>query len=610
MSCSQSSSKEDAADTGNDQTDDSLPDIKFDSFDFASDQKDSADIKDSAPESFEAEQKTDSSDAELSINEDISSDDSVQPEDIEEEDFFEPYDTGPGTPKITAIPAMMDFGYLQYGDKLQLPVTIKNDGDGTLIIDKIVYLGGQEFQIDPSVPGVKKSETKIEYKFSPKKELLPQETFVVKATFSPLAQKEASATMTVYSNDPSYTSGYKVTFLGNKKMPCVSLSKNTIDFGTQTIGQVLSETVTISSCSSLELEIYEISLLNKGGNNFLIDFSQFPDKKPPSEESPVKLGVGKSVNLIVKLTATAPSLFDNEGKPVPWEDEIKIVSNTFVGNDFVELSGTVLEKKCSYPVIFSQQPDTIEAGTLIWLTAEKSYSPFGDISTYSWAVEQPANSKAEFLPAANLLKAGIAPFFEGKYKVKLSVADSKGNASCSEAVKEFNVTYKEGMFIELMWKTPGDTNLSDSGPGAGADLDLHYLHPKTTNWYDQKLDCYWYTASFSPTGKCEWGSPSPFVFDDPFLLSNSDDGNAPEIIYQLECEWMWKDPYKIGVHYWDAYGHGNSNATLRIYRNGILLFDSGIKNLAQKDLWLYAKVYCDPFKIEIVNSVTPNFQGI
>lgn len=145
--------------------------------------------------------------------------------------------------------------------------------------------------------------------------------------------------------------------------------------------------------------------------------------------------------------------------------------------------------------------------------------------------------------------------------------------------------------IELTWFAPGDPDPTDSGPEAGPDLDLHFMHPYAADWFDQPFDCFW----FNPNPN--WGSFDPAVDDDPSLLLDSTDGSGPE---RLEYQTMEVDTlYRIGVHAWSDHGFGPIEATLVVSLGGELIYETSV-TLKSQDFWEVATLHWPSGDLEVL----------
>jgi hypothetical protein len=148
-----------------------------------------------------------------------------------------------------------------------------------------------------------------------------------------------------------------------------------------------------------------------------------------------------------------------------------------------------------------------------------------------------------------------------------------------------------GVHCELTWTTPGDANQRDSGPGLGADMDLHFLHPLATGsdvdgdgqpdgWFDPTHDLFW--ANMHPT----WETSDPAACG-PSLDLDDTDGSGPE---NTNVEpFRNGGVYRVGVHYWDEHGFGPSRPRVKCHMGGTLVIDSDLEALGRSmhpgDLW-------------------------
>ena len=190
----------------------------------------------------------------------------------------------------------------------------------------------------------------------------------------------------------------------------------------------------------------------------------------------------------------------------------------------------------------------------------------------------------------------------GEYTYCLDVCDAQhcsNDAQCATTACKKVTVFPCGpaLHVELTWETPGDLDPTDTGPDAGADLDLHFLDPQATGpdldgdgqpdgWFDLVNDTFW----FNP--QPDWGSADPNAGDNPGLDRDDSDGWGPENLnYQPPSG---SGVYRIGVHDWDDHGFGISYPRLKVYIWGQLVFDRNLKDLGQPlltcDLWEAATV--------------------
>jgi hypothetical protein len=167
------------------------------------------------------------------------------------------------------------------------------------------------------------------------------------------------------------------------------------------------------------------------------------------------------------------------------------------------------------------------------------------------------------------------------------VWDEANAESCVVAERQVQVTADEAIHIELVWDTPNDPDQTDEGPEAGADPDLHFLHPWATGldvdedgapdgWFDIPFDTFWNNP------QPDWGVRDDGA-DDPGLDRDDTDGAGPENI-NLDLPEVGVT-YRVGVHVWNDHGFGPSIATVRVYVDGILVYETAGTPIVHHDLW-------------------------
>ena len=249
--------------------------------------------------------------------------------------------------------------------------------------------------------------------------------------------------------------------------------------------------------------------------------------------------------------------------------------------------GTCVGAPCPVPMIDCEEGYFALPGTLLHLSAEGSYSPYGEIVGWTWSVDGPPESINAAMPMAPAKEIEFLIDAAGTYVFHLDVVDETGETSCAMATHQVKAISEQGILVELVWHTPGDPDETDTGNGAGSDLDLHFLHPwaggpdvdgdgQPDGWYDQPFDCFWFNAH------PEWGSFDPDIDDNPELFVDDTDGAGPEgILLTIPDD----GTYTVGVHYWDTHGYGAAEATVRVYVGGELAYESPATWLDDSDMW-------------------------
>lgn len=249
---------------------------------------------------------------------------------------------------------------------------------------------------------------------------------------------------------------------------------------------------------------------------------------------------------------------------------------------------------CPSPVITVQEGDEVIPQTVLHLSGTQSTSDNGPVASYAWTVDQPAGAVGQFSPSVSAASPTFTVSLAGTYVFTLAVVGPNGPVvGCPNATFTVIVLTDNAIEVELVWDTPNDLNKTDTGPYAGADLDLHFAHQFAVGvgdndydgeidpWFDSYYDCF--SSNLSPN----WGDFHYSAGDDPSLNDNVD-GSKPESI-SLDIPETGRS-YKVGVHYWDDHGFGPSLATVRVYIFGALAaeFESG--SMHSGDFWGVATV--------------------
>jgi hypothetical protein len=210
--------------------------------------------------------------------------------------------------------------------------------------------------------------------------------------------------------------------------------------------------------------------------------------------------------------------------------------------------------------------------------------------TYKWTVKQPPGSYQQFQPAADFPNPTFAANVAGEYQFCVTSYDANGIPACGPLCETVLVVPNVAVHVELTWDTPNDLDQSDTGPGKGADMDLHFASYKATTgpdkdcdgvgdpWMNNPYDCFWFNQA------PEWGSADPAVHDNPTLDLDDADGAGPENLNLEQPEGTLAAPiwYAIGVDYFNDHGFGQSLANVKVYLYGALAV--GIDKV-QMDPW-------------------------
>lgn len=265
-------------------------------------------------------------------------------------------------------------------------------------------------------------------------------------------------------------------------------------------------------------------------------------------------------------------------------------------------SDLVTKAGCPTPVILVKEGEEVRPQVVIHLHGEQSLASTGLITSYKWSVEQPANNTAQFVPDNRNPTPTHMVDVSGTYRYCLDVCDAQrcsNEPGCgTTACRNVAASCRNAIYCELTWDTPGDPNQFDEGPGAGADMDVHFLDPradgpdlnndgKGDGWFDPQYDVFW--GNMNPV----WGvSHLPGSSYGARMYGDDTDGAGPEAVYIDIPEAV--GIYRIGVHYWADHGYGYSVPSVKCYVAGSLVFDRDLaymgRHLSACDLWEVATI--------------------
>ena len=488
-------------------------------------------------------------------------------------------------PVMVVEPTAVEFAMVALGEVSQQIMAVKNEGLSDLLVDGVLLDGSEQFvaEIDGVQIVAKGSSDKVAV--DPPLTVAPGESAEVVVLFAPLESNPATARLTLYSNDPSKQEGLEIHITGNESVPGLCVNPSKVHFGGKIIGKESLLPVELMACGVSTLQIYDVRLGDQSSADFDVDLT--PLEKVPSLDQPLTIPIGASVVVNVVFTPAIVSPVGEDGALVMSKGMLVIESNALVPVKEVPLTGAGVELDCPTAIIKSAEGDEVIPQTVMHLFGDESYAGGGEIKKWEWAVEQPAGSQSVFVPSYTFPNPTFEANVAGVYKFSLTVYDGSGVPSCFPATYEVVVIPDEAIHIELLWHNPDDPDETDFGPEAGADLDLHFVHRwaggpdldgdgKPDGWYDIPFDCFWFNAHPN------WASYDPSVDDDPGLDRDDTDGAGPEIV---NLDIPENETYRVGVHYANAHGYGESFATIRVYIYAQLAFEVTDVMLEQQDMW-------------------------
>lgn len=199
---------------------------------------------------------------------------------------------------------------------------------------------------------------------------------------------------------------------------------------------------------------------------------------------------------------------------------------------------------------------------------------------YVWDVELPSTS-ASSLSVTDQREVSLFLSAVGTYRVLVEVMIGEQVVNCETASAQVVAQPGEDIYVEMTWTTPGDPDPDDTGPGTGADVDLHMLRNVSgACWGDIPEDCHW--RNRAP----DWGVVGG-AEDNCSLDIDDDDGWGPESAALNRPQNVM---YSIGVHYFKDWDFGESTVQVNVYIFGILVYEAERTLNAEQEFWHVADI--------------------
>ena len=511
-----------------------------------------------------------------------------------------------GKPKLKVTPTDVVFDYVQVGKTDTRPLTLTNVGDAPLVVDRIDFAADAGFSLQV---GTATHQPGTAVTFSPPLELAPGISQQLTVGFAPVDDKQKKGSLLVQSNDTAWVGGAPVVLGANSKVPCILVPQApAIQFGAALVAADLSRDVTMTNCGTEVLTITSVAFKPGGSSDFTLDWTAALQKAPgldpklgPSVATPITLKVNESITVQAHYSPSAVSPLDPSTQAqTPSQATLVIASNAVPVE--VQCQGTGVKQTCPQAKITVTEGEEVVPQTVLHFKGDQSVAPGGgSIVKYKWTVQsQPEGSKQAFVPSSTFPNPTLTANAAGAYTVCLEVTDQNDQKSCDPACVTVAVLPSDQLHVELLWSTPADKDETDTGPGAGSDMDLHFAHQLAVG---ADVDCDgvgdpWFVGgvdgfdTFWLNPNPNWGSQSPTVPDNPSLDLDDTDGAGPENLNLAQPEGSAANPvfYSIGVHYWNDHGFGLSYATVRIFILGTLAIEYKDVEMKMFDMWYVGKL--------------------
>ncbi len=525
-------------------------------------------------------------------------------------EFLLKLDTKSGAARIV-IPELVEFGQVPPDTSVCKEFKVTNSGDAVLEIKKIEFFADSVFSLETKLnDGTAKVYKPGELvQFEPALTVASQASHDMKVCFAPKDPNKKQGSLTFVSNDPKPMKEGVVQILANAKVPCMQLEPaGKLSFGGVKLGEPAVREVKIKACGGADLIVDKIDFGDAGNSNeFTLKFdktaAKFPSVDPKS--GPTKTGQlvvpvnGEAVFEVVYTPEDESPKDPDTNEPMQDTAEIKVTSNAFQAKNSILAEGIGVVSTCPSAKISIKEGEEVVPQTVLHLKGDGSTGSGGAaIKTYKWTAKQPGGSTQVFLPGSNFPNPTFTANAAGEYVFCLEVTDANNQKSCAPACVTVLVIPEEAIHVELLWNTPADPDQSDSGPAAGADMDLHFAHylaggldidcdGKKDPWFANPFDTFWF--NHNPN----WGSASPTADDDPSLDLDDTDGAGPENLNLAHPEGSIKKAafYHVGVHYWNDHGFGSSQAQVNVYIFGVLAVQITGVTMDPLDMWYVGKIH-------------------
>ncbi len=457
---------------------------------------------------------------------------------------------------------------------------VENYGEDPFVVDDVAITSGSDFEVtfpdgrneDGSFPPRDEDATSIDGAT-----VEPGEMMYLRVWFTPEDDEPSDGTMTIYS-DVAGDEEVEVNLVGNYRPGCMQTSASEgIDFGAVTIGESAQRTVTITNCSlSGELEIHALAISESADGAYSIREDSYPGDLPGSV---LKLEAKQTVTFVVEYSPEDEEVDEGELLLSTTDQHFPQLRAPLTGHGSTEACPTaeieVFGQTVADGEVEVRPLETVE------LSGQASSHPDGAaIEEYQWALidkPAPAHPLVDFFSPAQV-SPELFVDVGGTYRVELNVVDAEGNSSCSPAVVDLKAVPDGDIYLELTWHPVFTT---DTERGEGTDVRLHYVHPNG-----------------------DWGSPEWSIFqsvakeDEPprswdgghvEMVSTDMWGEFPETIrHDAPQEGLF---YDVGAYFNYDFTMGTTDATLRVFFDGILAFEHADRRLYELgELWYAGQV--------------------
>lgn len=428
-------------------------------------------------------------------------------------------------PELVLSPEALDYGRVVVAYDAAAPLALINTGDAALEVTGAVAEGAP-FSVVGEGPW----------------EVAPGERTTLDVLFAPPSYLPYSGVLTLQSNDPERPS-VEVGLSGegvDGPVPQLAVDPLALDFGTVPPGEVGLATARITNAGDGELWVLASAL--EGSSAFQLSADPAGSTVSPGGDSTV---------LVVEYRpATADgdsgAVLLTTNDPASPAARVQLLGNG--GGDY------------AFPLAIIEGPTSGGLREEVALSGAASYDPEGrGLVGWIWTLPgRPGGSSAGL--ATHDDEALLFLDSAGTFEVWLQVVNGDG-VSSAPATHRVSAAPSAGLHVELSW----DTNYSD--------VDLHLLADPAAAPFDLPDDCCFCNRAPS------WGASGSA--DDPALALDNRQGLGPE---HIDLVAPAEEEYPVLVHYFEDKGGGPTEATVRVWVDGVLQA-TWSETLRFNDLW-------------------------
>ncbi len=480
---------------------------------------------------------------------------------------------------IAVAPAAVAFSRSRVLVPTTAAVQVGNRGTARLILTASVDPPDQGFSVDAPdnvAPGLAKDAT---------------------VTFTPPSRGAFAADLVLASNDPD-TPELRVPLSGEGGPPILSIDPDPVEMGLVNEGPGATVVVSLKNTGFDVLSLESASLADGGA--FVLDASGLPITVAPGDAVPVTVSLFPDADIAAR--ADAGELSD------------RLVVTHTEGEGSVLVHATVNLAPIAVAVEQVTRRDVVKVGVgrAVVIDGSETSDPEGDPFQLVWSLpERPASSTAA-LVGQGAPTTRVTPDVVGRYVVSLRAIDDHG--AFSDAQVEI---LPRDLSVVLTWTASGAADCRafsaeqcaamtqaerDQNCCGQSDLDLHLIRPSGAlgdygtcpagcdpgfcgEFGDDHADTCRQTGTdcaFKNRAP-EWGAPGRI--DDPRLDVDDVRGDGPEIVSLDDPE---DGAYRVVVHYClDRIGEPTL-ATVQVFEEGVLTFESAPEPLVEGEAWTAA----------------------